>query len=142
MSSACPARCRTTDALPGLFQADALFLPLFRWQRRRTHGVLPLKLYEYMAAGKPVLAAVSEGELKDTLERAGTGIFVRPDSPGDFADALLRLQREHAGGGIRVAPDWDYIRQFERRTLTGRLAKFMDAVLENYARGRLKRKGT
>ena len=88
-----------------------------------------------------MLAAVPEGELKDTLRRAGTGIFVRPDSPGDFAEALLRLRREHAGGGIRAAPDWDYIRQFERRTLTGRLAQLMDAVLENRARGRLKRKG-
>ncbi|MGO8702923.1 MAG: glycosyltransferase family 4 protein [Candidatus Brocadiia bacterium] len=130
------------QCLRKLFQADALFLPLFRWRDGARMGVLPLKLYEYMATGNPVLAAVSEGDLKDTLERAGTGIFVRPDSPGDFADALLRLQREHAGGGVRVAPDWDYIRQFERRALTGRLAKFMDAVLENHARGRLKRKGT
>jgi len=129
------------QCLRKLFQADALFLPLFRWRDGARMGVLPLKLYEYMATGNPVLAAVSEGDLKDTLGRAGTGIFVRPDSPEDFADALLRLQREHAGGGIRVAPDWDYIRQFERRALTGRLAKLMDAVLDHHARGRLKRKG-
>jgi len=121
-----------------LFQAAALFLPLFRWRDGSRMGVLPLKLYEYLATGNPVLAAVSDGDLKDTLERAGTGIFVRPDSAEDFAEALLRLRREQAGGGIRVAPDWDYIGQFERRALTGRLAKLMDAALENHARGRLK----
>ena len=113
-----------------LFQAGALFLPLFRWRDGSRMGVLPLKLYEYMATGNPVLAAVSEGDLKDTLERAGTGIFVRPDSPEDFAEALLRLQREHASGGICVAPDWDYIRQFERRALTGRMAGVMDLAMQ------------
>jgi len=113
-----------------LFQAGALFLPLFRWRDGARMGVLPLKLYEYLATGNPVLAAVSDGDLKDTLERAGAGIFVRPDSPEDFAEALLRLQREHASGGIRVAPDWDYIRQFERRALTGRMARVMDLAMQ------------
>jgi glycosyltransferase involved in cell wall biosynthesis len=134
-----PGQMPHGQCLRRLFQADALFLPLFRWRDGARMGVLPLKLYEYLATGNPVLAAVSDGDLKDTLERAGIGIFVRPDSPAAFAEALLRLQREHAGGGIRVAPDWDYIRQFERRALTGRLAKLMDKVLENHPRARQKR---
>ena len=75
---------------------------------------------------------MSDGDLKDTLERSGAGIFVRPDSAEDFAEALLRLQREHASGGIRVAPDWDYIRQFERRTLTGRMARVMDLAMQRF----------
>jgi glycosyltransferase involved in cell wall biosynthesis len=113
-----------------LYQAGALFLPLFRWRDGARMGVLPLKLYEYMATGNPVLAAVSDGDLKDTLERSGVGIFVRPDSAEDFAEALLRLQREHASGGICVAPDWDYIRQFERRALTGHMARVMDLAMQ------------
>jgi glycosyltransferase involved in cell wall biosynthesis len=137
---ALPGQLPHDRCLARMFQADVLFLPFCRYKDNSYMSWLPLKLYDYLLVAKPVLAAVPDGELKDTLRRAGTGIFVRPDSPGDFAEALLRLQREHAGGGIRIAPDWDYIRQFERRALTGRLAKLMDAVLENHLRGRPKRK--
>jgi glycosyltransferase involved in cell wall biosynthesis len=119
--------------LARMFQADVLFLPFCRYRDNSYMSWLPLKLYEYLLAGKPVLAAVPESELKDTLRRAGTGIFVRPDSPEEFAEALLRLQREHASGGIRIAPDWDYIRQFERRALTGRMAGVMDMALHSFS---------
>ena len=71
------------------------------------------------------------------VNAAGAGIFVRPDSSEDFAEALLRLQREHAAGGIRVAPDWDYIRQFERRALTGRMARVMDQAMQRAQRRKL-----
>jgi glycosyltransferase involved in cell wall biosynthesis len=136
-----PGQLPHDRCLARMFQADALFLPFCRYKDNSDMSWLPLKLYEYLLVAKPVLAAVPEGELKDTLRRAGTGIFVRPDSPEDFAEALLRLQREHASGGICVAPDWDYIRQFERRALTGRMARVMDLAMQRAQKSSTRRHG-
>ncbi len=114
-----------------LFEADLLFLPLFRFANGRPMGVLPLKLYEYMVTGNPILAAVPEGDLKRILARAGTGIFVRADDPQDMCAALLRLYAEHSSGGIQVQPDWEYIKQYDRKELTHRLADLFDSVLRS-----------
>ncbi len=51
---------------------------------------VPTKLLEYMAAGKPVVAAAS-GEAARIVERAGCGIACPPEDPEAMADALLRI---------------------------------------------------
>ena len=117
-----------------LFQADVLFLPLFRWRNGAPMGVLPLKLYEYMYTQNPVLCAVPDGDLKRTLSAAGTGIFAQPDDPEDIAQKLLDLHAQHTAGGIKLKPDWNYIRQFDRRELTRKLAQVFDSVLRTRRR--------
>jgi glycosyltransferase involved in cell wall biosynthesis len=114
-------------------RADLLFLPLFRWADGSPMGVLPLKLYEYMATGRPILCAASEGDMKETLRRAGTAFFVEPDNPDSFARCIEEAVRQREQG-LRAKPDWDYIASFHRRALTGRLAKLMDDVLAERAR--------
>jgi glycosyltransferase involved in cell wall biosynthesis len=55
--------------------------------------VLPSKMFEAMAAEKPIVLAV-EGEARDTLERSGGGIAVPPGDAGSLADAVRRLARD------------------------------------------------
>ncbi len=50
----------------------------------------PLKLYEYMAAGLPVVAS-SVGDLPEVLGGGRFGILVPPDDPDSLAAALARL---------------------------------------------------
>jgi colanic acid biosynthesis glycosyl transferase WcaI len=53
---------------------------------------VPSKLYSILAAGRPILASVDAGtEVERTIERAGAGIAVPPDSPAEFCAALAEL---------------------------------------------------
>jgi glycosyltransferase involved in cell wall biosynthesis len=55
--------------------------------------VLPSKMFEAMAAGRPVVLAV-DGEARATLERARAGVAVTPGHLGAFVSAIERLSRD------------------------------------------------
>jgi colanic acid biosynthesis glycosyl transferase WcaI len=65
-------------------------------QRRIGAGAnLPSKLGTYLASGKPILAAVDPGtEAARVLERSRGAILVPPESPGDLAAAMERLDSD------------------------------------------------
>ena len=52
-------------------------------------GYSPLKLYEYMACGKPVIASRLEGF--EILEKVNAGILVEPENSTALAKALITL---------------------------------------------------
>lgn len=52
-------------------------------------GYSPLKLYEYMACGKPVIASNVEGF--SILEEHRAGMLVEPENPDMLADAIIRM---------------------------------------------------
>lgn len=80
--------------MPGLLKAcDALLVilrddPLFRI-------TIPSKVYEYMAAGKPVLCSV-EGDCADLVAEARCGLVVRPGNGPSLAAAIRQLSRDPA----------------------------------------------
>ena len=53
----------------------------------------PLKLYEYMACGKPVIASDIEG-VREILVESKSGICVPPESPHELAQATIGLLRD------------------------------------------------
>ncbi len=57
---------------------------------------LPSKVQEYMAAGKPILAAL-EGSAREVILEARCGICVPPGDPDAFADAMRYFIREKEG---------------------------------------------
>lgn len=62
----------------------------FTRRRNEGIGVSPLKVYEYLAAGRPVVASAIPG-IDDMLVRSGAGRVVEPDNPEALAEALARL---------------------------------------------------
>ncbi len=69
--------------------SDACVAP-FIFARNAKIGLSPLKLYEYMACGKPVVASNISG-VSDALEASEGGIPVLPENPGELAEAILKL---------------------------------------------------
>ena len=53
------------------------------------YGYSPLKLYEYMACGKPVIATNTEGF--EILEQYNAGILVNPENPHELSNAIVKL---------------------------------------------------
>jgi hypothetical protein len=94
----------------------------------RTIGV-PAKLYEYLGAGRPILAlAESDGDTANILR--ASGVLHRVALPTDVAqirravgELVEAIQaRETASDDIRV-------RQFTRENLTGALAGYLDSLI-------------
>ncbi|RMD99593.1 MAG: glycosyltransferase, partial [Deltaproteobacteria bacterium] len=54
-------------------------------------GTLPLKVFELMAAAKPIVASVPPGELSTLIEESGCGIAVPPGDPNPFIAAIEQL---------------------------------------------------
>jgi glycosyltransferase involved in cell wall biosynthesis len=50
----------------------------------------PNKVFDYMAARKPVILAI-DGEIRKVVEKAECGIFCKPGDPGAIADSCMYL---------------------------------------------------
>ncbi|MCW3015137.1 MAG: glycosyltransferase, partial [Solirubrobacterales bacterium] len=63
---------------------------------RLFRGALPTKLYEVMAAERPVIVA-AHGESADLVARTGSGVVVPPEDPPALAAAWRQLRDDVAG---------------------------------------------
>jgi len=73
-----------------LHECDAAAAPYPAEEEGRDDYFSPLKVYEYMAAGMPIIAS-SVGQIPSILDDGRTGILVPPSDPGALAGALTRL---------------------------------------------------
>lgn len=81
------------ERVPSLLAgADACLVPLRKLPL--FEGALPIKMYEAMACGRPILLAV-DGEARRLAEQeAGAAIYVEPENPRALVSAIKTL-REH-----------------------------------------------
>ena len=87
---------------------------------------VPGKLFEYLAAGRPILAVAPRGgEIARIIESTGSGMVLSQDGVSELASALSRAIPRLASTGA-CSPDTVAIEAFERRNLTGRLARVFD----------------
>jgi glycosyltransferase involved in cell wall biosynthesis len=82
------------DVPAWLARADACLLPY--QDHALFAGALPNKAFDYMGAGKPIIAAVPPGELSRLVERSGCGLAIPPEDPGAMAAAVRSLAADRA----------------------------------------------
>lgn len=111
--------------------ADLLFLPMQDLPPGVRTRTVPGKTYEYLVSGRPILAALPDGDARDLLAgRAGVRLC-RPTDVGCLQAALRAFLEEApgSGGGRDIA-----LLAYERRRLAGRLVEvFNDLVRERRA---------
>ena len=79
----------------------------------RGKGVLSGKIFEYIAAGRPILAAVPpDGAAADLIRETGAGVVAAPDDVGALREALAELDRRFSSGGL---PDVTLPEEWRRR---------------------------
>lgn len=114
--------------------ADLVFLPMQDLPRGQRAGLVPGKTYEYLAAERPILAAVPQGDAREILEESGAAIICDPADVEAMAAAIEEeVARKRAGRPSR-RPRPEVLGRFERRHLTNELAKVFDSVLGAPAR--------
>lgn len=92
----------------------------------------PGKVFEYMRVGRPVLAIVPDGSVLNLIKRAQIGlVFLRDDEEG-LTEAINQIVDDYDGFVKQnYRPDWNFIRQFERKTLSKKLSSILDRISIN-----------
>jgi hypothetical protein len=93
------------------------------------HIGVPAKLYEYLGAGRPVLATgESGGDLAAVLGESGVPFRIaRPNDPAAIRSAVVEMVRGVADHTLPAVRD-EARRQFTREALAGRLAALLDSL--------------
>lgn len=95
---------------------------------KTTSGVIPGKLFEYIAARRPILCIAEQGATSEIIERGKLGWVVWP---GDVSTLGKILGEMVSGAGFSFQPDENYLSRFDRRNL----AADMDNVLRRAIQG-------
>jgi glycosyltransferase involved in cell wall biosynthesis len=113
-----------------LQSSDLLFLPMHDLPEGTRARIVPGKTYEYLATGRPVLAAVPDGDARELLVQAGTGLPCRPKDVECMARTVTEQVERVARGEPAPVADPEVLAKYERRHLTERLAAALDSMLD------------
>ena len=112
-----------------LTQQMSAVLLLLGWRHSLGQpGVLPVKMFEYMSTGRPILeVGPPDSESAAILRRCNAGVTVQ--TPEEIEQVLMAWWSEHRKSGrLSWSPDWSEVRRFRRRTQTEELARVLDGA--------------
>ncbi|MFO7956941.1 MAG: glycosyltransferase [Candidatus Brocadiia bacterium] len=126
-----PGYVPVEEAVSYIRSADLLYLPFWVSRAGRRIPRVPSKTYEYIAAGKPILGVLSEGDTRDIVSAAGTGLVCENMTVGALAAKLCEAYSAYKQGRLDKEPDGAYIEQFDWRVLTSRMAAVLNEAVES-----------
>ena len=117
------------EAVELVRSADLLFLPMHDLPAGMRAGLVPGKAYEYLGSGRPILAAVPDGDARELLLEAGNARVCRPSDVAGLATAIRAELERWRAGVPPPAPRPEVIARYERRRQAGALAAVLNEVL-------------
>jgi glycosyltransferase involved in cell wall biosynthesis len=118
------------EAIRLMKSAHVLLLQLGGGQRHS--GVIPAKLYEYLAVQRPILALVPDGEAATIVHETNSGPVVREHYHHDIAAAMDHLYTTYYQNTSRLAKfSSKNIGRFDHTYLTQQLANVLTGCLES-----------
>lgn len=116
------------NEIPGmLLAADAAIITLKK-VKVFSYGVSPNKLFDYMAAQKPIICAIG-GDIAEKIIETGCGISVIPEDDKSMVEAIIHLANLPAGR-LRQMGDYGY-KEIERNYSREKLAQKLIDLIEN-----------
>jgi glycosyltransferase involved in cell wall biosynthesis len=89
---------------------------------------IPAKTYEYLRAGRPILALTTGGAVVDLLRQTGGAWVVDPADIAGIQSAVMEAYSAWKHGTDARLPDADVVRSYDRRLLSGRIADVLNTV--------------
>jgi glycosyltransferase involved in cell wall biosynthesis len=129
----CASRVTFTGLIPppqvaaALARADVLVLPN-RASAISNEFTSPLKLFEYMASGRPIVAS-GLPSLREVLRDGENALLVEPGNPQAFVAAIVRVRDEEMLGARLAARAREDVRDFTWARRAERLEALFTAVI-------------
>lgn len=115
------------EARRAMRKADYLWVTLGTGKESSTY--MPSKIFEYMAAKRPILAFFPEGEAAQIIRQTGTGIVFTNDDSNSIIEALSKaMQIKNAGRMLPYTPDWESLDSHHVKNIVSRLASLLDKL--------------
>jgi glycosyltransferase involved in cell wall biosynthesis len=90
--------------------------------------VYPNKVFDYMAAGRPVILAI-DGVIRQVVEEARAGLFVPPGDPHALAQAIRHLADDPESSRLMGSRGRECIEtRFDRIALAEKLAILLEQM--------------
>lgn len=114
--------------IPTLLEDADILVITWRDSTLYRHGISPNKLYDYMAAARPVIIAV-DTPVNPVLESRG-GLAVPPEDPASLADALIALAQADASDRAEMGRRGRayVLEHHDLRTIADRIADQLKAL--------------
>jgi glycosyltransferase involved in cell wall biosynthesis len=117
------------QSLQSQVNADLLLLIVSLNENEGGSQIFTGKFFEYIGAGKPILALVPEGPLKDTIIKGRFGYTTPPKDVALIGETFQNLYNQwKQTGTISINPDSNLRETFTRKQLTGRLASAVHEI--------------
>lgn len=84
------------------------------------------KVFEYMNTERPVLSLLPEGVAKDLILKSGIGLVSETSDVNGAKSNLLKYYKDWERGKLSFTGNRKVIDKYERKALTGKLAKIFD----------------
>ena len=117
------------EAMRAQVQADYLLLIVDTGAT--ASGVIPGKLFEYVAARRPIFALTDPGATQEIIERGNLGVAVPAESVAACRVALADCLARPVPNTIEARDA--YLTQFERRSISTRLGALFEALVQRPA---------
>jgi glycosyltransferase involved in cell wall biosynthesis len=112
-------------------QAAAHALLLVDHVRPRPASNAPGKLFEYLAARRPILALCGTGAVEHLVRQLRAGYCAPADDPQAISRALADLYERFRAGSLECQVAEEALRPFHRRHLARKLARCFDRLLDS-----------
>jgi glycosyltransferase involved in cell wall biosynthesis len=110
------------EALAEMVRADGLLV----LQARNCNAQIPVKLYEYLRAGRPILALTDPaGDTAQAMREAGLDSIARLDSVDEIGSSVSRFVAA-IGMGRAALPTPSHVARLERRVQARTLAAWLE----------------
>jgi glycosyltransferase involved in cell wall biosynthesis len=99
----------------------------------------PNKVFDYMAARKPVILAI-DGVIREVVEKAGCGVFVKPGDANAMAEECLNLYNDKNKAINMGEKGYQYLKiHFDRENIARELLKVLNEMVTTYGRKNINR---
>jgi len=109
-----------SECIQYILKSDVLLLIV--GEGKWSEGVVTGKIFEYMGAGRYVLALVPDGTAKEIVKGTNIGICASPSNVTEIKFALKNLLERYSANELYPAINFDEVNKYEAKELTRKLA--------------------
>lgn len=115
------------ESIKHLMTSDSLLLVVDEYAGGEE--IVPGKVFEYIGAGRPIIAIAHEGAIAELLRETRTGLVARNDDVVAIERVILEYYTDYLYNKSAYTPDTKAIARYERKEITRQLALLLDDSL-------------